>query len=224
MRALLLAFCFLTVVADGAPIDDLASPNQKLRDKAAAELRVSFRNTPESKWTPIVDQITKGQSKNEIMKLLQPFNVTEGMGAGSGQSHSESYRLDDEWILICYFYNEGDILIDRTLTPSIRQVGIKPPENFTGQWVLYFINGTKSHEISMKDGHYFGEFIAYHSNGAKSCVQHYTDHVADGTDTGYHRSGKIAYTGQYKKGKQVGTWTWFDESGKISSTRVYPEE
>ena len=146
------------------------------------------------------------------------------MGAGSGQSHSESYRLDDEWILICYFHNEGDILIDRTLTPSIRQVGIKPPESFTGQWVLYFINGTKSDEISMKDGHYFGEFIAYHSNGAKACVQYYTDHVADGTDTGYHRSGKIAYTGQYKQGKQVETWTWFDESGKISSTRVYPED
>jgi antitoxin component YwqK of YwqJK toxin-antitoxin module len=207
-----------------SPIEDLASPNQELRDKAAAELRLVFRSTPESKWTPIVDKIIKGQSKSEILKLLQPFNVTKEMGAGSGQSHSESYRLDDEWILICYFYNEGDILIDRALTPSIRQVGVKPPESFTGQWVLYFINGTKSHEISIKDGHYFGEFIAYHSNGAKAYVQHYTDHVADGADTGYHRSGKIAYTGQYKQGKQVGTWTWFDESGKTSSTREYPEK
>ena len=224
MRVSLLAFCFLAIVANGTPIDDLASPNPELRDKAAAELRLVFRSTPESRWAPIVDKITKGQSKKDILKLLQPFNVTEEMGAGSGQSHSESYRLDDEWILICYFFNEGDILIDRTLTQSIRQVGVKPPESFTGQWVLYFINGTKSHDISMKNGHYFGEFIAYHSNGAKAYVQHYTDHVADGTDTGYHRSGKIAYTGQYKQGKQVGTWTWFDESGKISSTRTHPEE
>ena len=224
MRVSLLAFCFLAIVANGTPIDDLASPNPELRDKAAAELRLVFRSTPKSRWAPIVDKITKGQSKKDILKLLQPFNVTEEMGAGSGQSHSESYRLDDEWILICYFFNEGDILIDRTLTQSIRQVGVKPPESFTGQWVLYFINGTKSHDISMKNGHYFGEFIAYHSNGAKAYVQHYTDHVADGTDTGYHRSGKIAYTGQYKQGKQVGTWTWFDESGMISSTRTHPEE
>ncbi len=224
MRVLLLAFCFLALVANGAPIDDLASPNPELRDKAAAELRLVFRSSPESKWAPIVDKITKGQSKKNILKFLQPFNVTEKMGAGSGQSHTESYRLDDEWILICYLFNEGDILIDRTLTHSIRQVGVKPPESFTGQWLLYFINGTKSHEISMKNGHYFGEFIAYHSNGAKAYVQHYTDHLADGTDTGYHRSGKIAYTGQYKQGKRVATWTWFDESGKISSTRTHPEE
>jgi hypothetical protein len=227
MRSISILFLILAAtlwsVSAASPIEDLASPNPELRDKAAAELRVSFRSTPESKWTPIVAKIVKGQSKNEILKLLQPFKVTVGMGAGSGQSHSESYRLDDEWILICYFYNEGDILIDRTLTESVRQVGVKPPENFTGQWVLYFINGTKSHEISMKDGHYFGEFIAYHANGVKSYVQHYTDNVADGPDTGYHRSGKIAYTGQYKQGKQAGTWTWFDESGKISSTRTHPE-
>ncbi len=224
MRVLLLAFCFLAVVASGAPIDDLASPIPELRDKAAAELRISFRSTPESKWTPIVAKILKGQSKNEILKLLEPFKVTKGMGAGSGQSHSESYRLDDEWILICYFYNEGDILIDRTLAESVRQVGVKTPENFTGQWVLYYINGIKSHEISIKNGHNSGEFIAYHTNGAKAYVQHYTNHVADGPDTGYHRSGKIAYTGQYKQGKQVGTWTWFDESGKITSTRTHPEK
>jgi antitoxin component YwqK of YwqJK toxin-antitoxin module len=210
-------------LAVASPIEDLASPNQELRDKAAAELRISFRGTPESKWTPIVDKITKGQSKTEILKLLQPFNITKEMGAGSGQSHSESFRLDDEWVLICYFYNEGDILTNRVLTPSMRQVGVKPPENFTGQWILYFINGTKSHEISLKSGHYFGEFIAYYASGAKAYVQHYTDKGIDGADTGYHPSGKIAYSGQYKEGKQVGTWTWFDESGKISSTRTYPE-
>jgi antitoxin component YwqK of YwqJK toxin-antitoxin module len=85
-------------------------------------------------------------------------------------------------------------------------VGAKPPENFTGQWVLYFINGTKSREISIKDG-YYGEFIAYHASGVKIHVQHYTDKGAAGPDTGYHRSGKIAYTGQYKAGKQVGVWT-----------------
>jgi hypothetical protein len=211
-------------MAAASPIGDLSSPDQGVRDKAAAELRSSFRSTPESKWTEIVGRISKGQSKKEILDLLLPTKVTAEGGAGSGQTHSESFRLDDEWILICHFYNDGDILIDRALGQSIRQVGVKPPEHFTGLWVVYYINGTKSHEIAMRDGRYFGEFTAYHANGAKGCVQHYTDKGIDGSDTGYHPSGKVAYTGQYKEGKQIGTWTWYDESGKITSTQTYPEE
>lgn len=214
----------LLPLAVASPIEDLASLNQEVRDKAAAELRQSFKSTPEDKWLPTVAKITKGQSKTEILRLLEPFNVTKEMGAGSGQSHSESFRLDDEWILICYFYNEGDILIDRELTKSIRQVGVSPPKGFTGRWVLYYVNGNLSHEIPMKDGRYLGEFIAYHANGAKAYTQHYTEMGIDGPDTGYHPTGKVAYTGQYKKGKQAGTWIWYDESGKISSTRTFPEE
>jgi hypothetical protein len=207
--------------AMASPIEDLASPNQEIRDKAAAEQRIKFQSTPESKWTPIIDKIAKGQSKKEIQELLLPFKVTEQGGAGSGQSHSTSFRLDDEWILICYLYNDGDILISRKLTQSIRQVGLLPPKNFTGQWVLYYVNGNKSHVINMKDGRYFGEFISYHSNGSKAYVQHYTEKGIDGDDTGYHPSGKVAYRGQHKEGKQVGTWTWYNEDGSVRSTREH---
>jgi len=210
--------------AAASPIEDLASPNQEVRDKAAVELRHSYKSIPEDKWSPTVAKIAKGQSKTEILGVLEAFSVTKEMGAGSGQSHSESFRLDDEWILICYFYNEGDILIDRKLTRSIRRVGLSPPKDFTGRWVLYYVNGNISHEIPMKNGHYFGEFIAYHANGAKAYTQHYTKTGIDGADTGYHPTGKVAYTGQYQNGKQAGIWTWYDETGKITSTRTFPEE
>jgi len=209
-------------ISAASPIEDLASPNQELRDKVAAELRTVFRSTPESKWTPIVDKITKGLSKIEILKLLEPFHVTEQMGEGSGQSHSQSYRLDNEWILICWFQNDGDILIGRELQYSLRHVWIAPAEDFTGTWIVYFVNGHKSHEINYKDGQYFGELIAYHSDGSKSCVQHYKSLGADGEDTGYYPSGSVSYRGQYRSGKPVGTWTWYDEAGKVTSTREHP--
>jgi hypothetical protein len=221
---ILLLIAFSVTIASGDPMDDLASSDQAIRDKAAAELRITFKDTPETKWTPTADKIKKGQTKKEVLELLRPFDVKGEGGAGSGQSHSQSYRLDDEWILICWFQNEGDVLIDRKLERSLRHLWIAPAKDFAGLWVTYFVNGQKSHQINYRDGQYSGEFIAYHSNGEKACIQHYTGSIADGPDTGYHRSGKIAYTGQYKQGKQVGTWTWFDESGKISSTRTHSEQ
>jgi hypothetical protein len=220
-RHLLASLALAGSLATGSPLEDLASPDQGIRDKAAAELRASFQSTPESKWQPVIDGIKAGQTKGEILELLKPFKVTPEMGVGSGQSHSEGYRLDDEWILMCAFRNEGDILTGRSLIRSIRQVAPAAPKDFTGKWVLYFVNGNKSHEIPMKDGKYFGEFIAYHPNGAKACVQHYTEEGASGDDTGYHPSGKVSYRGQHKAGKQTGKWTWYDEDGQITSTRDY---
>jgi hypothetical protein len=204
-----------------SPLDDLGSPTQDTRDRAAAELSRTFRSTPMSKWTPTIDKIKKGQSKKEILDLLSPFNVTKEGSAGSGQSHSESYRLDNEWVLICWFQNAGDILIDRKLTQSLKHIWTAPPKNYTGVWVVYFVNGHKSHQINYKDGQYFGEFISYHPDGSKSYVQHYTTNGANGEDTGYYPSGKIAYRAQYKDGKPVGTWTWYDEAGEITSTQEH---
>ncbi|MES2439201.1 MAG: hypothetical protein V4584_09035 [Verrucomicrobiota bacterium] len=153
--ALLLAAAMTLLVpalAMASPREDLASPSQEVRDKAAAELRASFRSTPESGWTPVLDQISKGQTKKQIMELLRPYHVTVEPEMASGQTHAESYRLDDEWILQCGFLNEGDILTGRALARSIRQVHVTPPGKFTGKWVLYFANGQKSHEILYQDG------------------------------------------------------------------------
>jgi len=207
--------------AFASPHDDLESPTQDTRDRAAAELRSTFRSTPMSKWSPTIDKIKKGQSKKEIRELLSPFHMTEEGGHGSGQSHSESYRLDNEWVLICWFQNAGDILIDRKLTQSLKNIWTPPPKNYTGVWVVYFVNGQKCHQINYQDGHYFGEFISYNPDGSKSYVQHYIANGADGEDTGYYPSGKIAYRAQYKDGKPVGTWTWYDEAGKITSTQEH---
>jgi len=213
---------FSLSLAQATPIDDLASSDQAIRDRAAAELRATFKNTPETKWTPEVDKIKKGQTKKKVLELLRPFDVKEEGGAGSGQSHSQSYRLDNEWILICWFQNDSDILIDRQLGQSLKHVWIAPAKDFTGIWVVYFVNGHKSHQINYKEGQYFGEFMSYHSDGSKACVQHYTSEGADGVDTGYYPSGSISYRAQYQAGKPVGSWIWYDEAGEVTSTREHP--
>ena len=153
MLFLLIAFSFSIV--NGAPIDDFASPDQGIRDKAAAELRITFKDTPEIKWNLTVDKIKKGQPKKEILDFLRSFDVKGEGGAGSGQSHFQSYRLDDEWILICRFQNDGDVLIDRKLERSLRHVWIAPAKDFSGLWVTYFVNGHKSHPINFRDGQFY---------------------------------------------------------------------
>jgi antitoxin component YwqK of YwqJK toxin-antitoxin module len=147
--------------------------------------------------------------------------VTPEGGAGSGQSHSMSYRLDNEWILTCWFQNEGDILIERELSHALKHIWVNPPKGFTGKWITFFVNGQKSHEINYRNGKYFGELISYHSDGSRNFVQHYTEKGADGADTGYYPSGKIAYRAQYRDNKQAGTWIWYDESGRVTSTKEY---
>ena len=201
----------------GSPADDLSSPHQQVRDAAAKFLLATYTAPSRTKWEPVVDSITSGMTKTNLLKLLAPHHVTELWGNGSGDSHSQAYRLDDAWILVCSFRNQGEVLIERTLSPSVRNIWVAPPKNFAGIWITYFVNGQMSHEIHYDDGKYHGEFISYAPDGTKCYVQHYDHHVAEGADTGYFASGRIKYHGLYKGGKQVGIWSWYDEDGSVKS-------
>ena len=218
---LLIAVAMLSIQpVFASALDDLSSPSQETRDRAAAELRRTFRSTPASKWTPTLDKIKKGQSKKEILGMLGPSMTNEG-SLGSTSSHMARYRLDHEWMLYCRFKNEGDILIECQLSQMLDHIWTPPPQHFTGIWVVYFVNGQKSDQINYKDGKYFGESISYRSDGSTNFVQHYNANGCDGADTGFFPSGKIHYRGQYKAGKRVGTWTVYDESGKITNTEEH---
>ena len=198
---------------------DIASPVQAIRDNAAKEIRMTFQPTPESKWKPIIAKIEKGQSKTDVLEFLRPFNISEGIGFGGGGSYSESYRLDNEWSLTCWYVNDSDTLIDRRLSQHMKDIWVEPPAQYSGKWIVYFVNGHISHEINYKDGKYFGELRANRADGSLCFLQHYSEMGANGEDIGYHPSGKIAYIGNYKDGKRIGTWTWFDEDGNVTSTQ-----
>ena len=82
----------------GAPAAELSSPFQEVRDDAARMLRSSYVATPRTHWEPIVNSITNGMTKTNLLEMLSPYHVTALWGMGSGRSHSQSYRLDDSWI------------------------------------------------------------------------------------------------------------------------------
>lgn len=217
---LFLFFCWSTSLI-GSPADELGSSSQEVRNAAAKILRSSYTAPSRTNWEAIVNSITNGMTKTNLLELLSPYHVTPIWGMGSGGSHSQSYRLDDAWMLVCWFRNQGDILFERTLSPSLRNVWVAPPTNFTGIWITYFVNGQKSHEIHYDAGKYHGEFTSFSPDGSKSVVQHHDHHVVVGEDTGYYPSGRIKYRGLHEAGKQVGTWIWYNEDGSVQSTKDY---
>jgi hypothetical protein len=89
----------------------------------------------------------------------------------------------------CRFRAQGDVLLDWTLSPSLRDDWVAPSTNFAGTSVTCYVNGQKSRQVQYENGKHHGEFIAFNSDGSKSFVQHYEHQVAEGTDTGYYPSG-----------------------------------
>jgi MORN repeat variant len=221
--ALLILGCLLAARVSAAPLDDLRSPSQQVRDAAAALLRTSFVPPPRSRWDTVVAAINPGDSSDTILQMLQPYGVSREMGTSSGHSFAESYRLDDLWVLRCSFrrLESGDALLGHELIEHMRHVWIEPPAGFTGAWTTYFVNGQRSHEIHYRNGQSFGTVTSFYSNGSKAVVQHHGAEGADGEDIGYFPSGAIAYRGQYRKGMQVGTWVWYNEDGSVRSTQEH---
>jgi len=218
--------------AFATPREDLASPSQQARDQAAGELRKTFVLPPRKAWDELVASIKPGDTKASVLDRLRPFNAKPSAGFGSGQSSSESYRLDDAWVLWVVFVrldatttgDEAETVTKVSLEEQLQYVWVEPSNGFTGTWVTYFVNGQRSHEVHYRDGRRSGEFTTFRSDGSKACVQHYGPNGAEGEDTGYFPSGRIAYRGSYKDGKQVGSWTHYNEDGSVQSSQEYPEQ
>ena len=70
---------------------ELRSPDQKVRDAAAAELRESYLASNRSKWEPLVESIRVGTRKTDLWELLQPVQRL-GVAVLSAQEHR---RVDD---------------------------------------------------------------------------------------------------------------------------------
>ena len=100
---MILLICCWRASLVGSPASDLDSVSQEVRDAAAKILRASYTPPSRTNWDAVVSAITNGMTKTHVLALLSPYNVTSLWGDATGGSHSESYRLDDAWILICWF-------------------------------------------------------------------------------------------------------------------------
>jgi RNA polymerase sigma factor (sigma-70 family) len=210
----------------------LYAPESKTRAAAAAELRWIVRKYPsgtvylatkdggEVAWREKVNLIEPGMTKAEVQKLLPAFaEISQGGEIASGQSHVVTYRLDYHWMVRIYYRNPDKVIERPELMKSAARIFVSPPNNFTGAWVTWHVNGQKGYEIQYTNGKYNGTFTSFHDNGAKSYEQHYVNHVTHGPDTGWFPDGRLNYTAQYKNGKQDGTWThWYENGNKHSET------
>ena len=213
-----------SVAALASPRDDLTAASQQTRDDAGKTLRATFVMPARERWDALVATIKPGDTKDSFLERLRPFNATSEMGVGSGQTSTESYRLDDAWVLSCSFVRRdgGEFVLSAELREQLRHIWVPPPADFTGLWAVYFVNGQRSHEIHYAEGHYFGEFTAFRSDGSKVVVQHYDATGCNGEDTGYFPSGRIMYRAFYKNNSPVGTWTHYNEDGSVRSTQEHP--
>lgn len=224
---LLISSCW----AFASPREDLASPSQQVRDEAAEQLRNAFVLPPRKAWDELVASIKVGETKASVLDRLRLLNAKPSAGAGSGQSSTESYRLDDAWIVWVVFVRDvtkrgaqATTVLKVNLQKDLQHVWVKPPDDFAGTWTTYFVNGERSSEIHYAGDRYSGELTAFRSDGSKAFVQHYGPDGAEGEDTGYFSSGQISYRGCYKGGKQVGTWTHYNEDGSVRSREEHLDQ
>ncbi len=215
--------CLFVAYVDAAPIDDLGSPSQEVRDKAAQILKVSFAPTPRSQWEPVVAALKPGDSRDAVLQALSPYGVSSHQGrVAGGVTSTESYRLDDVWVLSCS-YGRSNQLFLTNLHEQLRHVWVAPASDFSGVWTTYFANGWRSREIHYRNGSRFGLFTTFRPDGSKLTVQRYGPEGAEGEATAYFPSGALMYRGQHRNNAQVGTWVWFNEDGSVRSTREHPD-
>jgi hypothetical protein len=219
------AFIFFcsTNILQASPVADLSSPLQETRDAAAKILRATYTPPPRTNWDKLVSTLKIGSPKTNILAQLQSLNLHIGGGVGSGNTETQTYPLDEFWLLECSFTNtiSGSGLNRVGLIGRLNNIWVEPPTNFTGIWKTYWANGQPSHEFHYKNGQLEGLLTTFYTDGSKCVVSSQQNGVPDGVEEGYHPSGRIAYKGTYKAGKQVGHWIWYKEDGSIESEKDY---
>lgn len=194
-----------------------ASAAENLRKLLASDAGARTNNRGRLYWEERLNQVKPGMTHDEVKRLLPPADTT-GAEMWSGGTGNRQWRLDDYWtVVVHYYYPEIVHEMRPSLRRHAREVGVDLPENFTGTWTTYYVNGQKAHQMEYKNGKYDGTFTSFHDNGRKSVEQHYVDGTCSGTDCGWYVDGAPAYEGNYVNGKQDGMWTHWSEDGRLQS-------
>ena len=201
-------------------IKALHNENSVTREVAAEVLRrtiarypsgtsnIRRRDSGEAFWMEKISQVKEGMTMSEVIKILQLS--PESQPIAIEPSGDARYRVDNEWVVTIRFRNSDKVILGAKLSKEGLLVYVAPPENYTGIWTTWYVNGQKGHETEYENGLYNGLLTHYHNNGQKWYQQHYARHVCDGPDTGWYRDGRKMYSGQYRSGRLDGKWIhWF---------------
>lgn len=217
-------------------VERLSDPSQSKRIAAATALRELLARRKDARpndhgeayWRARVSKIKIGDRRKVVYRLLPPDPPLEpgqehaGSVLGSGRSHTEMYRLDDYWEISISYHNPDVVALPPTLHSRPRQIWVKPPKQFTGEWNSWFVNGRKATCNHYVKGKYHGVLTWYRGDGRMIFEQQYKEGVITGNETGWHANGKKSYAGQYEKnGKRTKTWTHWFETGKMQMRSNY---
>lgn len=220
---LLLSLCMALHVGMALPVEDLVSPEQAVRDRAAMEIRETYRMIPESRWAWVAQEVKPGMTEEEIRSVFLSRGVeyVPEVGVGTGSMQVDAARLDDEWVFRGIYKNDTKALLSGEVVRVVRTGIVDPPKDFSGVWTLYFINGQKSSIANYRDGHFFGEVIFFHPDGQRAHIQRFDADGLTGESIGYHPSGQVRYVGHHRAGKQIGTWMWYNTDGSVERSENF---
>lgn len=84
---------------------------------------------------------------------------------------------------------------------------------YTGKCELFYNHGSKSKELSFKDGKYDGPAFNFFENGIKSNEANYEQGLLEGVSSSWYINGQKRTESGYKSGKLTGKFTKWDYKG-----------
>jgi hypothetical protein len=225
---------------DSIDSDERAAAAKSLREILAEDPSRRTNDHGRAYWEERVSQVTTGMSHDEVVKLLPPAEgVAPTWSVCSGSTCNYGWRLDDYWTIALGYQRRDDVpapvnknwlegLEDRLAVvslPTLKEWAVHRsparPNDFTGTWATWHVNGQPFAEIESVNGKTHGESRHYFDNGALSYTQKYVDGVTHGVGLGWNREGKKLYEMAYADGKQSGTYTHWWSDGKLRSLGEY---
>jgi pimeloyl-ACP methyl ester carboxylesterase len=95
---------------------------------------------------------------------------------------------------------------------------------YTGKCELFYQNGKKSKELSIRNGQYDGLTIRYYENGQKSYEANYKQGILDGKCLSWYLNGQRRIEFTYQTGKITGKYIKWDYKGNKVFEKDYQNE
>lgn len=210
-------------------IKALHSEETGVREAAAKEIRriiakypsgisnIRYKDGGEASWKENVDQVKPGMTEADVTKFLPVFAESPEISKSNGDSYLVFNRLDYDWWVGVPYRKPGVVSGKPTLFKGEMLVNVVPPENFSGTWETWYVNGQKANTFQIENSKWNGLMTHFDDKGRKSADQLYIDNVPEGLGNFWHPNGKIQRRLNYKKGKVEGRMIdWYDSGEKES--------
>ncbi|WP_179344088.1 hypothetical protein [Winogradskyella ursingii] len=92
---------------------------------------------------------------------------------------------------------------------------------YSGQFIDYYINGTKYRKGKLIKGKLEGEVKIYYESGEIEQILNYKNGLQNAQQFSYYTNGKLNNKGFYNNGSRIGTWKYNSNMGFLKRKEVY---